>query len=362
MNLRKLQDVVYGYLQISFPGVGRHTLLNNTTSYADAEDRIDELFVQAANNARNNAELSHDFQCMEVTLEGVIPSTGAGLSWDAMTDEDEVVRSLRSIKSAFVVQEDGTLTPVNVEKKSLNTKKRWDRQQRRTGGFCNIVDEDRPSKVVHWARKFRTDPANDEDITFVVDGYAGLPGYGTDLSEVIVVSGEHEPDFTGTYHLASVEEFDPEDEEAAHSRYFTLDGLSHEGRTTTYLREILAFNGSTLSWEAVTITAGGTVQLQFSSETGIGDWDLEEGTGTLTTAFVDSEVDLTQTDYFLTTGFNYMQWQTIVELNYLIQRFVPRQEGNLNPPEKLAEMALEKLIRDDTNAVESGYSEVRDDA
>lgn len=48
-------------------------------------------------------------------------------------------------------------------------------------------------------------------------------------------------------------------------------------------------------------------------------------------------------DYLLSKGGNYLQWQTIVELNHLNKHFVFRQEGNLMPPEKHAERALEAL-------------------
>ena len=42
----------------------------------------------------------------------------------------------------------------------------------------------------------------------------------------------------------------------------------------------------------------------------------------------------TPTDFFIENGFEYMQWATIKELNYLFQTFVPRQEGNVIPDPK----------------------------
>ena len=40
------------------------------------------------------------------------------------------------------------------------------------------------------------------------------------------------------------------------------------------------------------------------------------------------------TDFFIENGFEFMQWATIKELNYLFQTFVPRQEGNVIPDPK----------------------------
>lgn len=39
----------------------------------------------------------------------------------------------------------------------------------------------------------------------------------------------------------------------------------------------------------------------------------------------------TPADFFVEYGFEFMQWATIKELNYLFQTYVPRQEGNVIP-------------------------------
>ena len=52
-------------------------------------------------------------------------------------------------------------------------------------------------------------------------------------------------------------------------------------------------------------------------------------------------------DYFTQHGFNYLIWQGIVEANHISKEFVFRQEGNLAPPEKLAERYLQALITHD---------------
>lgn len=55
----------------------------------------------------------------------------------------------------------------------------------------------------------------------------------------------------------------------------------------------------------------------------------------------------TYEDYFTKHGHNYLVWQGIVEANHISKEFVFRQEGNLQPPEKLAERYLQALITHD---------------
>jgi len=67
--------------------------------------------------------------------------------------------------------------------------------------------------------------------------------------------------------------------------------------------------------------------------TGHGTWG---GLGTVTLA-PGSDM----TDIWLKHGAQYLLWAAIVQINHLAKEFVFRQEGNLPPPEKLAESALE---------------------
>ena len=52
----------------------------------------------------------------------------------------------------------------------------------------------------------------------------------------------------------------------------------------------------------------------------------------------------TEKDFFLSKGSRYMQWAIVCELNYIFQRFVPRQEGVLAPPEKAREEAWRDFV------------------
>ena len=64
------------------------------------------------------------------------------------------------------------------------------------------------------------------------------------------------------------------------------------------------------------------------------------------------------TDFFLTCGFDYMMHQCITEVNMLVKAFVPRQEGNLAPPSKNADEALDALIRSDIYDIIESYPDL----
>jgi hypothetical protein len=50
------------------------------------------------------------------------------------------------------------------------------------------------------------------------------------------------------------------------------------------------------------------------------------------------------TNFIIEFGFDWLMWQTLVELNYFTKQFVARQEGNLPPPTQMAERAWLDLV------------------
>lgn len=49
-------------------------------------------------------------------------------------------------------------------------------------------------------------------------------------------------------------------------------------------------------------------------------------------------------DFLVENGFSYLQWAIIIELNYIFQTFVPRQEGNVGSPDKMLQEAWRDLM------------------
>lgn len=83
-----------------------------------------------------------------------------------------------------------------------------------------------------------------------------------------------------------------------------------------------------------------TVTLGIDAYTFTPDWDEDD--------FDPDEPPREADDPWLFHGAMYLQWATVVHLNHLFKGFVFRQEGNLPPPEKLAESGLDALMRWDT--------------
>lgn len=59
-------------------------------------------------------------------------------------------------------------------------------------------------------------------------------------------------------------------------------------------------------------------------------------------------------DFFTEHGQDYLMWAVIVDINYRVQAFVPQQEGNLSPPDRMRDDALASLKEYDAFIVENG--------
>lgn len=60
------------------------------------------------------------------------------------------------------------------------------------------------------------------------------------------------------------------------------------------------------------------------------------------------------TDWFTEHGAEYLQWSSIVELNHRVQVFIPQQEGNIAPPNRMMDAALAALVAYDNFQLEHG--------
>jgi len=75
-------------------------------------------------------------------------------------------------------------------------------------------------------------------------------------------------------------------------------------------------------------TAGETFLLGMEIYAMTTDWDA------------DTLAETTATDPWLSKGSSYLQWRSIIHMNYFNKQFISRQEGNLPPPQELADRAL----------------------
>ncbi len=86
-----------------------------------------------------------------------------------------------------------------------------------------------------------------------------------------------------------------------------------------------------------------------------------EGTGWLLD-YTDAQLaepEADPQDFFLEHGFEWLQWEIIMALNYKFQTFVPRQEGNVGSPQSLRDEAWRDLVVWDSYAVAANSTMLR---
>lgn len=86
---------------------------------------------------------------------------------------------------------------------------------------------------------------------------------------------------------------------------------------------------------------------------------LLEAFGWLTELTADNYDDTFPSNFFLAYGYEYLQWCTICELNYIFKNFTPRTEGNLAPPEQYRDAAWQKLTLYDSHRVDANTTRSR---
>lgn len=96
--------------------------------------------------------------------------------------------------------------------------------------------------------------------------------------------------------------------------------------TTAVGRGRFTFSGDQITFFPKTVGETYDIGLEIYKMTA--DWDANTLAAT------------TATDPWLTKGHMYIQWKSIVHLNHYAKEFVFRQEGNLSPPDKMADSAL----------------------
>jgi hypothetical protein len=98
-----------------------------------------------------------------------------------------------------------------------------------------------------------------------------------------------------------------------------------------------------------------TAQMPGGSYVMHGSWTASGGTNM---AVVEMMPGSDTSDVWLTKGAQYLLWGGIVEVNHLAKEFVFRQEGNLPPPEKLRDSALDMFTQWDSYKYEQNKRHV----
>lgn len=334
MTLAHLIKTVNMYLQTDFPATTRHTLFQQGDT-AEVQAAVDDLIITAANNARRWAEMRHDFMCASVTLPATIPSEG-------MVDLNNIDGI--SVKNIEAIDYADTKTPISVINKKSDWYRRYEQLDRLPDG-ARQTDGTRysdfgynltylESKILLQGNKLSTASPCADALDITIHGFEWLPNYSLDV-------------FTGFHQAVAIN---------PGGNLLLNNDDSWPDNTTEVEFTVPVFNGSEIVIQPgrypVVNQASRTLILSHPAFT-----DPNFQPNIVVKTYSSSGP---APDWFLTHGFEYMQWATIVEVNHLLQTFVQRQEGSLSPPEQLRERAFEAMRQLDVYASEGGvYHELR---
>lgn len=327
-NYSELREQVLGYLQQSvtltdpFPGVA-----------GDAGDKaalIDTLILRAANNARHKAELLNDWVYNEGSAAVTVPAGGFVLLTN-LTDieSEEVFTGFKNVKE---ITHEGC--PIFGQGRLFGLRRKFLRKSLYTRSRAEIFA----------GRRLRITPDADEDTELVVYGTRWMNAYdstSTQTTTMTLVAGENcpFPEYNGlVFYESGTFNEKPLYLSTSNDAIFT-DSFGTWSVTTLWpaTDEVLA----TSTTEPIPATPD--LVDNFNTPTG-GGADISFTVGT-------SAEPSSNTDWLLEHGFEYMQWATICETNYLLKVFLPRTEGSLPAPTRERDDALESLLRWDTEMV-----------
>ena len=318
MTLAHLISSVNSYLQTDFPAVENHPLLSQGDG-ADVRTAVNDLIVKAANSARIWAELQHDFRCASVKIDITIPAGGS-------VDLDDI--NGVAVKTITAVYLKDSKNPIRVITDKDEFYRSYEQDDRVGSAYqyreCVLVYEGN-------AIRFADDQDVDVDMTLV--GYRWLPEYSTTNVAYPYTTqpngGNLRLSLDVAWPLGITEVTIPYD---IWSVTFVKEFDAGTYPVTYYSSTALELTGQALASDDVTGVAVPTLYVTSGSTT---------------------------TDWFINRGRSYMMWATIVEVNHLLQTFVPRQEGSLNPPERQRESEFEALRQFDCFQSEGGsYQEL----
>lgn len=324
MTLAQLKKVVAAYL--------------GTTTADLTRDSLD-LFLVAANNVRKEAELIHSFELARVSgtlsIDGVTGGGLANVAFDSgLGTESYTVSGTLSPDLTGVYLRQGSFNgfPLYIYDPGDVSVARflYYNAGSETYAFATTLSEGN----IAFGAWLKT-----PDSTTAAGSYSptgGSTGTGTvtstttplyvGIKELVAIQRTNasnflEPlDFT-TSDIAIQRERDAIElcDQYGFERRYPSDRslLWNQGDRTLVLR-----NNTLYIYPIPTIVSGDTLDVTIEAFAFLADYTASDLLAT------------TERDFFLSHGHQYMQWGCICEMNYLLQKFVQRQEGVLSPPEQ----------------------------
>jgi len=294
---------------------------------------IDSAILVAANNARRQAEMRHDFGISIMTGYATLV-VGGSVDLDHIA-VDEVggtdFRSFKTLREVFVVNTDGTMYPVKIvsqKTKSIQLFKQQDLGKHTyQEGYIAVVS----GRQLTMERQ-----AVSVTLSLAITGSVWLEEFTAEVATTgIYIGGLLSPDITGDCAVVvSLNEY------AAWSRGTQGSAAAN-----------ISYNFG--AWRINPMSSLGQYSAYKSSTEsspiGLTDWTMVRGAGQ---PILTQAVTPVVFNWFLERGFEYLQWAVICELNHMLLKFVPRQEGTLGPPDSARDKALDALIVNDAYATD----------
>ena len=302
-----------------------------------------DMFLTTANNVRKNAEQLHDFEYTRVAATLDIDGASGGALADAVI-ENETSYPLIVTVTDLMPSTPSAIGTYELQPTLLNEYAWWLRQD---GNYRVYFDgsawkvEQVADSNMYW----------DKGLSETPDG--SYLAAGTAAGEVIVTSGDElSRQWNGIKSITAIERA------RADGSYIPLDFTSNDSAIE---RERSELELSDDMWPSVRYPSDAQYLARGSTSTIIqrnGSLYVYPFSNVTTTPLsvrllgyawladytASDLLSTTEKDFFLSKGSRYMQWAIVCELNYIFQRFVPRQEGVLAPPEKAREEAWRDFV------------------
>lgn len=282
------------------------------------------LGIRAMNSARKKVEQIRDFVYQDTMVRLSVGVSGANLSAAVLESDGTTAANVKAIQTAYL--RDATTTPATYyplyfdNQKTIAQRAReisdrwsydgeWDGMRYRDDNEL-LLGTDR-LQVYQNGRTLYFNPQQTETRVLALQASLWMTDY--DYNYVYVNASST----ASTAVTLAVGTTIPAN---------FIAGVTFLGRTVTGI----IGTAVTLSGNAnVTITT--TTRVTF----------INEPYSTLSAA---EQVREAYTDWFIEAAHEFLLWSVVVDLNYRFKTFVPRQDGNLSPPEKLRDQAMEAVL------------------
>lgn len=317
--------------------------LNRTLS--DLVVNGQDLALEALNQVRLAAELSHDFNFNRKLLTLNVDSVTGGSLDDAVIVDTATTVDLKTIIDIGEFDQYGNFIPV-----CWTTRENSQEQQRQENPYRGIryPSDGQITSLPMGQRRYvlagddlfyYPKPETSATLAVGIDAYVCSSDW--EANQTVAVTGvTGVTAFNGTYYLTG--------SYGGRGLWINADPLT-AGLPPGNIARVIFYDGS--AWFITTAADLGTANTGNYASTAASSATLPSGlvytgNGTVTGTPVVSGVTSTlvsSNDIWTKKGAQYLQWAAIDQLNRRFKEFVPRQEGNLSSPIDLANAGLETL-------------------